>query len=68
MSYIYSMYGMSYDPSSSEAMAQARDEALNAFKNEMMTEAKIAELGLDQLTEEEEAQVQADGEKSFQDS
>ena len=68
MSYIYSMYGMSYDASSSEAMAQARDEALNAFKNDMMTEAKIAELGMDQLTEEEEAQVQADGEKSFQDS
>ena len=68
MSYIYSMYGRSYDASSSQALAEARDAALSSFKSEMATEAKIAELGLDQLTEEEEAQVQADGEKRFQES
>lgn len=68
MSTLYSYYGMSYDVSSSEALAQARDEALNAFKTDMVSTAKISELGLDQLTEEEEVQVQADGEKNFQDS
>ena len=36
MSTLYSYYGMSYDVSSSEALAQARDEALNAYKTEIL--------------------------------
>ena len=66
MSYVYSMYGYSFDATSAEAIADARQEAINTLKTELVSNAKIAELGLDQLTEEEEAQVKAQAEETYQ--
>ena len=68
MSTLYSYYGMSYSANSEEAVQDARNEVLDYYKSELVAQAKIRELGLDQLTEEEEAQLQEDAEDSFQSS
>lgn len=68
MSTLYSYYGMSYSATSEEAVQDARNEVLDYYKSELVAQAKIRELGLDQLTEEEEAQLQEDAEDSFQSS
>ena len=68
MSTLYSYYGMSYSVTSEEAVQDARNEVLDYYKSELVAQAKIRELGLDQLTEEEEAQLQEDAEDSFQSS
>lgn len=66
MEYMYYMYGMSYDRTSDTAIASARDQAVQLLLENAVMEQKIQELGLDQLTEEEEAQVQADAEETWQ--
>ncbi len=66
MEYVYSMYGMSFDRTSAESAAQARETVIESFKEQLVREAKIRELGLDQLTEEEQAKVQADAEATYQ--
>ncbi len=66
MSYIYSMYGYNYDPTSAEAIADAQNAVIEDFKTQLVSKAKITELGLDKLTEEEEAQLKADAEEDYQ--
>ena len=66
MAYLYSMYGYNFDPTSAEAIADARETVIKNFKNEMVSRVKIAEMGLDQLTEEEEAKVKEDAESTYQ--
>ena len=66
MAYYYSMFGYSYDPTSAENIASARDTVIQNFKEDLVIHAKIAEMGLDQLTEEEEAQVKSDAEADYQ--
>ncbi len=66
MSQIYSMYGYSYDATSAESIAAAQEEIINSYKQQLVSEAKIAELGLDQLTDEEEAKVKEDAESTYQ--
>ncbi len=68
MSSLYSYYGMTYSVSSAEAAEGAKNAVLDSFKSDLVSRAKIAELGLDQLTEEEETQLQDDAEASFQSS
>ena len=68
MSYLYSMYGYSYDTKSAENIAEARDSVINSYKTQLVTNAKIREMGLDQLTEEEEARIQEDAESTYQDN
>lgn len=66
MSYLYSMYGYSFDPTSADAVADAQNTVLESFKTDLVSRAKIAEMGLDQLTEEEQKSVQEKAEESYQ--
>ena len=66
MAYLYSMYGYSYDTTSEENIASAQETVIENFKEELVKHAHIRELGLDQLTEEEEAKIQADAEETYQ--
>lgn len=66
MTYIYSLYGYSFDPTSADAIADAQDTVINSFKTQLVSQAKIAELGLGELTAEEEAEAQANAEETYQ--
>ena len=68
MAYLYSMYGYSYDAKSAENIAEARESVISSYKTQLVTNAKIKEMGLDQLTEEEEAKIQEDAEGTYQDN
>lgn len=57
MAYYYSLFGMSYDTTSAEAIANAQQAVVDGLVEQAVSEQKIAELGLDQLTEEEQAQL-----------
>ena len=65
MSYYYSLYGSSFDATDPDNIASAREEAVNALKKDLALEAKAAELGLDQLTAEEEEEVKTKAQESF---
>jgi len=58
MAYMYSMYGMSYDPTAEANIAEAQAAVIDGLVEEAVREAKAKELGLDQLTEEEQAELQ----------
>ena len=66
MSALYSMYGYSFDPTSEQAISDARDSVVNAFKEDLASRAKISELGLDQLTAEEEEKAKTQAEETYQ--
>ncbi len=66
MSYLYSMYGYSYDPTSEAAVSDAREAVLNSLKADLVSRAKVEELGLDQLTEEEQKSIQEKAEENYQ--
>lgn len=63
--YMYSMYGMSYDRTSATAVAGAREEAINGLVQNAVLEQKIAENGFDTFTEEEEADILAAAQESY---
>ena len=65
MAYLYAMYGMPYDTTDPSNIAQARQSAIEALKQDMVLTAKAKELGLDRLTEAEEAEVRATAEESW---
>ena len=66
MSYYYSMFGQSLDTSSKEAIETARDLAATSLKESLALNAKAKELGLDVLTEEEEAKAQEDAKTAYE--
>ena len=66
--YYYSMFGYPYDTTSPENIASAQDAVIDNFKTELVSNVKVAELGLDQLTEEEEAKVLSDAETAYQEN
>ena len=68
MSYLYSLYGYSYDATSADNIAEVQDSVISNFKKQLVTDAKTREMGLDSLTAEEEAQIQSDAEKAYQDN
>ena len=68
MASLYSMYGYSFDKTLESNITDAQDSVIGAMKNEMVSSAKIVELGLDQLSEEDEAQIKADAEKAYQEN
>ena len=65
MAYYYSLYGSSYDTTSPENIAAAQEDAIAALKKDLTLTAKAAELGLDQLTAEEEEAVKTEAQESF---
>ncbi len=54
----YSMLGYQLDMNDPAVVADAQNAAITALKQDMVLRAKAAELGLDQLTEEELAKVE----------
>lgn len=57
--YMYSMYGMPFDSNDAEVAASVRDEAIDAMVKTAVIEKKIAEMGLNQFSAEEEAEIEA---------
>lgn len=66
MSYVYQMYGMSFDPTSAEAIADAKDQVVNYLVEDAVKNMKVKELGLDQLTDEEQAELQEKVDSAWQ--
>lgn len=68
MNMLYSMYGYGYDVTDAKNIADAQDAAVESLKQELVVKQKAAEMGLDQLTEEEEAKAQTDAEDRWQEN
>ena len=68
MSYLYSLYGYPYDKTSAENIAEVQKSVIDNHKAELVKGEKIKELGLDQLTAEEEDEIRTNAEKNYQDS
>ncbi len=66
MAQYYAMFGSSLDTSDPEVVAQAQSSAITALKQDMVLRAKAAELGFDQLTEEETAQAKEDADAGWE--
>ena len=56
--YMYSMYGMPFDANDKEFIASVRDEAIDAMVKTAVLEKKITEMGLDQFSAEETAEME----------
>ncbi|MBQ1256679.1 MAG: SurA N-terminal domain-containing protein [Clostridia bacterium] len=57
--YMYSSYGMSFDPTDETVIESFNQEALDAMIQDEVLMVKAKELGLDVLTEEETAEIEA---------
>ena len=67
MSYIYSMYGMAFDPTDPEVYVSTQQDVIDFLIEDAVLNQKVAELGLlDQLTEEEQATLDAAVEEAWQ--
>ena len=66
MAEYYSYFGSSLDTSDPEVIASAQSSAIAALKQDMVLRAKAAELGLDQLTDEETAQAKEDADSGWE--
>lgn len=64
-SYIYSMYGYTYDATDAKNIADAQDSAIDALIQQAVTDQKIAELGFDQFTDEELSEMQASVDETY---
>lgn len=65
MAYYYSMFGMSYDPTDAATIAEMQQSVIDSFVQTSVCSDKIAELGLDQLTEEEQTELDAAVEETW---
>ena len=59
-------YGTQIDTTSPEVIAEAQTQAIKALKQDMVLRAKAAELGFDQLTEEETAQAKEEAQSDLE--
>ena len=58
--YLYPMYyGVDFDPTNEATIEATREEAINGLVEMAVVEKKIGEMGLDQFTAEEEAEMEA---------
>ncbi len=64
-SYLYSMYGYTYDATDAKNIADAQDSAIDALIQQAVTNQKIAELGFDQFTDEELSEMQASVDETY---
>ena len=62
----YAYYGTQLDVSDPEVIQTARDRAVASLKQDMALRAKAAELGFDQLTEEETAKAKEDAQTNWE--
>lgn len=66
MSFVYQMYGMSFDPTDSAAIADAQEQTISALIEDAVKNIKVKELGLDQLTDEEQTELDQKIEEAWQ--
>lgn len=57
MSYLYSMLGYSYDPTDPTIIAQTKDDVMDMLVEDAVETLKAQELGLNEFTEEELAEI-----------
>lgn len=60
MTALYSMYGMTFDATDTDAISSITDDVINGLIEQSVLLAKAKELGLDELTDEEKTQVEED--------
>lgn len=63
--YLYSMYGMNFDPTSESAISSAQESVITGLIEQAVTDAKMDELGIE-LTDEELATIQSEAETTYQ--
>lgn len=56
---LYSIYGLSFDPTDPTNISDAQDVVLDALTQQAVQLVKAKELGVDQFTEEQQAEIQA---------
>lgn len=66
MAYYYSLFGLSYDTTNADNIADMQDSVIDMLVENAVLNAKAKELGLDQLTEEEEAEVAAQTDEAWE--
>ncbi len=65
IAYMYQIYGVSFDASDPDNIADAQDTAIKALKQDLVLTAKAKELGLDALTDEEVKEVKAKAQEGY---
>lgn len=68
MSYVYSAYGMEFDAAAPNVLATVQQQVIDYMIEEAVTEKKVAELGLSNLTEEEQTALDTVVEQSWQEN
>ena len=63
--YYASILGQSYDTTDPQAIAEAQESAISSLKKDLTLTAKAKELGLDQLTDEEEEAAKTSAQESY---
>lgn len=66
MSYYYSMFGLSFDVTNPDNVADVRSQVIDMLVENAVLEAKAAELGLDQMTEEEQQEITARADEAWE--
>ena len=66
MAYYYSLFGLSYDTTNAQNIADMQDDVIDMLIENAVLNAKAKELGFDQLTEEELAEVTANADESWE--
>lgn len=66
MAFVYQMYGMNFDPTDPAAIADAQEQTISALIEDAVKNIKVKELGLDQLTDEEQAELDQNIEEAWQ--
>jgi len=68
MSYVYSLYGMEFDPADPDTLAAVQQQVIDYLIEEAVIEKKIGELGLSNLTEEEQTALNTVVDASWQEN
>lgn len=63
--YLYSMYGMNFDPTSESAVSSAQESVINGLIEQAVVDSKMDEMGVE-LTDEELAEIQTESETTYQ--
>lgn len=64
--YMYSMYGMEFDPTDAQTIATAQETAIESLIQATLIRQHVTEGGFDVLTDEEIAKAQANADTSYQ--
>lgn len=66
MAFVYQMYGMNFDINNPDLIADTREEVISLLVEDAVMNIKVKELGLDQLTAEEQTELDEKIETAWQ--